>query len=206
MKTEIWQPVKGYEGLYEVSNLGRIKSLNYNHTGKEKILKPANNGWGYLQIVLCRDGKVKHFKVHRLVAIAFLPNPEGLPEVNHKDENKSNNCVENLEWCDVKYNINYGSRNEKSAAAQSKPVEASRFSDFREIEFRFTSTREADRNGYFSSSVSACCRCCYCREGNNKYKGLYWRYADESKNAIMQERQIEIFMNVINNFKEKCLI
>lgn len=180
---EQWRPVKGYEGLYEVSNLGRVKSLNYHRTGVEKILKPSNVGNGYLFVHLSRNGKHKFFLVHRLVAIAFIPNPKGLPEVNHIDEIKTNNCVENLEWASRWYNMHFGTLQERRAASQinhpakSKAVEASRFSDFREIEFRFASTAEAGRNGYSSGAVSTCCRGCFCREGNNKYKNLYWRYA-----------------------------
>ena len=101
---------------------------------------------------------------------------EGLPEINHKDENKINNCVSNLEWVSRWYNNNYGTHNKKVAAAKSKAVEASRFSDFRTIGLRFASTREAGRNGYDYRNVSACCRGCYCSKGNF-YKNLYWRYA-----------------------------
>lgn len=174
MEEEIWKSIKGYEGLYEISNLGRIKSLNYNRTGKEKIIKPQKNKKnGYLQVNLYRNGKRKYSLIHRLVATAFLPNPLELPEVNHKDENPSNNIVGNIEWCDRRYNINYGSRIERT----SKPVEASMFSDFREICLRFSSTAEAKRNDFTKSAVAACCRGCYCREGNNKYRGLYWRFA-----------------------------
>ena len=179
MNTEIWQPVEGYEGLYEVSNLGRVKSLKY---GKEKILKSWNNGKGYLFVSLCRNGKMKHFKVHRLVSTAFIPNPEGLPEINHIDENKSNNCLSNLEWCSHKYNSNYGTRTKRVASVQrndparSKAVEASRFSDFREICLKFPSANEAGRNGYDSSAVSYCCNGCYCSR-RNFYKNLYWRFA-----------------------------
>ena len=180
---EEWRPIKGYEGLYEVSSLGRVKSMNYSHTGKERILKIGKHRGGYLFVILCRNGKRKNFLVHRLVAEAFLPNPNNLPQVNHKDEVKTNNCVSNLEWCDCKYNNNYGTRSERVSASQrndpdkSMAVEASRFSDFRTIELRFASTMEAERNGYFSSNVSACCKWRFCREGNNKYKNLYWRYA-----------------------------
>lgn len=170
---EEWKPVKGFEGLYEISNLGRVKSLWY---GREKILKPEKI-LGYLRVVLCRNGKKKKLFVHRLVAIAFLPNPKGLPEVNHKDENPSNCVVSNLEWCDRRYNVNYGTGTERSTAARSKTVEASKFPDFRTIELRFSSTNEAGRNGYTQTNVAACCRGCFNREGNNKYKGLYWRYA-----------------------------
>lgn len=183
METETWKPVKGYEDLYEASSIGRVKSLNYNHTGVEKILKQVKDKYGYLQVFLCRNGKVKHFLVHRLVAIAFLPNPEGFEQVNHRDEVKTNNCVSNLEWCTPKYNSNYGTHNERSAASRinhpdrSKPVEASKYPDFREICLRFPSTKEADRNGYNHAAVSCCCNGCYHYEGNNKYKNLYWRFS-----------------------------
>lgn len=175
---EQWRPVKGFEGLYEVSNLGRVKSLKYG-----KILKPGMTKDGYLFVILCRNGKMKYFKVHRLVATAFIPNPMDLPEVNHKDENKINNVVSNIEWCSRRYNVNYGSRNERAASARrndparSKAVEASRYSDFRTIELRFASTMEAKRNGYDRGGVSACCRGCYSTHRGNFYKGLFWRYA-----------------------------
>lgn len=177
MQTEIWKPVKGYEGLYEISNFGRVKSLGNDKSRKEKILKPIKDKGGYLYVGLCRDGKGKWFKVHRLVAEAFLPNPEGFEQVNHKDENKSNNCSSNIEWCSHKYNSNYGTRTKRQAAALSKAVEASKFPDFSEICLRFSSTMEAKRNGYDSGSVSKCCRGCFHREGNNRYKNLYWRFS-----------------------------
>ena len=174
MNTEIWQPVEGYEGIYEISNLGRVKSLKY---GVEKILKPVNNGWDYLQVNLCKNGKIKRLYIHRLVAEAFLPNPEGFEQVNHKDENPLNNCIENLEFCTPKYNNNYGSHNKRMAASLSKAVEASKYPDFSEICLRFASTMEAGRNGYDQGAVSYCCRGCFHYKGNNKYKGLYWRFA-----------------------------
>lgn len=178
MKTdEQWRPIKGYEGLYEVSSLGRVKSLNYNHTGAEKIMKPGKDKHGYLLVQLCKDGKIKGLLVHRLVAAAFIPNPNNYPYINHKDETPLNNCIKNLEWCTAKYNTNYGSRNKKIASALSKPVEASKYEDFREICLKFASTNEAGRNGYCQCAVSSCCNGRFHREGNNKYKNLYWRYA-----------------------------
>ena len=102
---EIWKPVRNYEGLYEVSNMGRVKSLNYNRTGKERIMKGLDNGHGYLFVQLCKDGKAKNCRINRLVAMAFIPNPDNLPEVNHKDKIRTNNRVDNLEWCTTQYNI-----------------------------------------------------------------------------------------------------
>ena len=112
---EIWKPIKNYEGLYEVSNLGRIKGVTRYVKGKvgyriqkEKIRKCEVSSNGYLHVLLCKNGKYTTHNVHRLVAGAFIPNPDNLPEINHKDENKENNCVDNLEWCTRKYNMNYG--------------------------------------------------------------------------------------------------
>ena len=104
---EEWRDIKGYEGIYQISNKGRVKSLNYKRTGKEKILSPGKRR-GYFYISLYKKGeKPKNFDIHRLVAQAFLPNPDNLPVVNHKDENKLNNNVENLEWCTFAYNTIY---------------------------------------------------------------------------------------------------
>ena len=114
MKEE-WKDIKGYEGLYQVSNLGRVKSLGNNKSKKEKILDPKPNMYGYKEVRLSKEGKRKPYKVHRLVAIYFIPNPNNYKEVNHKDEDKTNNHVSNLEWCDRKYNINYGTRNKKAS-------------------------------------------------------------------------------------------
>lgn len=109
---EIWKDIAGYEGLYQVSNFGRVKSLNYRKTGKEAILKLriAHKRHNYMDVALTKCGTTKRHKVHRLVAIAFIPNPNNLPQINHKDCDVVNNCVDNLEWCDAKYNINYGDR------------------------------------------------------------------------------------------------
>lgn len=111
---EEWRNVVGYEGLYQISNLGRIKSLRDNHNNpREKIMKQIFDKDGYLKTILSKNKKHKCFMIHRLVAIAFIPNPDNLPQINHKDENKTNNSVENLEWCDHKYNVNYGTCQER---------------------------------------------------------------------------------------------
>lgn len=112
---KIWKDIKGYENLYQVSNTGKIKSLerygNSKSNGKflikEKIRKTTTTTAGYEYVVLANNGKNKTVLVHRLVAETFIPNPENKKCVNHKDENKLNNCVENLEWCDYEYNNTY---------------------------------------------------------------------------------------------------
>ena len=121
-QNEIWKDIEGYEGAYQVSNRGRVKSLNYNRSGKEGILKLGKDKDGYLQVVLCKNSKLKTVKIHRLVAQTFINNPNNLPEVNHKDENKENNCADNLEWCDRKYNMNYRTVKQKIGAANQKNI------------------------------------------------------------------------------------
>jgi hypothetical protein len=120
---EIWKDIEGYEGLYQISNLGRVKSLprivsNHlgSHTSKERILKLQYRKDKYINVHLLKDRIEKIYFVHRLVAKAFIPNPDCLPDINHKDENPSNNRVENLEWCTEEYNMNYGNCIEKRKA------------------------------------------------------------------------------------------
>lgn len=107
---ERWQPIPGYEGLYEVSDQGSIKSLCAGRWGTTKIRKLVPDKDGYLTICLKKDGKYKNVKVHRLVAMAFLPNPNNYPQINHIDEVKTNNNVNNLEWCTSKYNLLYNNK------------------------------------------------------------------------------------------------
>lgn len=120
---EEWHDIVGYEGYYQVSSMGRVKSLErwiQDRFGMkapyripEKILKPVKAPNGYIAVHLAKDGKVYNGRVHRLVAEAFIPNPECLPAVNHKNEDKKDNCVENLEWCSVAYNNDYGTRQQR---------------------------------------------------------------------------------------------
>ena len=151
---EIWKDIEGFEGLYQVSNLGRVKSLNYNHTKKEKILKLQLHGTGYLLVVLYKESKGKIYQVHRLVVQAFIPNLENKPQVNHKDEDKTNNKVENLEWTTRKENCNYRTRNERIAKSQSRPIYGINIKTNERIEF--PSTREAGRSGFDHSHIVDC--------------------------------------------------
>lgn len=120
MFIEEWKDVPGYEGLYQVSSLGRVKKLNYRQTGKERIIKQRVRGKGYMAVSLYNNGQTKDFYVHRLVAEAFIPNPDNLPQVNHKSEVKTDNSVSNLEWCTLLYNINYGTRSKRSATSYKR--------------------------------------------------------------------------------------
>lgn len=117
---EEWRDISGYEGIYQVSNLGRVKMLGNNNANNPEFKKERIKGTVcskgtnyYVFVSLSKNGKSETKKVHRLVAEAFIPNPNNFPQVNHKDENKSNNSVSNLEWCDGKYNSNYGTRTER---------------------------------------------------------------------------------------------
>lgn len=164
----MWKYIDGYEGLYQISDTGEVMNVR---TGK--ILKATPAGAGYLFVNLSKNGDRKNYYIHRLVASAFIPNPLNLPEVNHKDEDKTNNNVENLEFCDHKYNINYGTRNERDARKQSKPVLQYTIDGtfIREWE----SITEAQRNGFHSGTIINCCR------GKKRYKthkGYVWKYKE----------------------------
>ena len=199
---EEYRDIVGYDGLYEVSNEGNVKSLardvEWNGTIRhqpECILKPADDGRGYLFVNLYKDGKVKKHIVHRLVAQAFLDNPDGLPQVNHKDEVKTNNFVfvnkdgsvdyekSNLEWCSHEYNCNYGTRNTRVAEAQTNRTDLSIPVDMLnkqgELIRTFPSSAEAMRwlrdNGFPSASNTHIIQCC---KGNRSTAyGFKWRYA-----------------------------
>lgn len=199
---EIWKDITGYEGYYMVSNLGRVKSLEKTvrcdrgyRIIPEKILKAGIRANGYLIVRLSKDGKEKTYMIHRLVASVFCENPEGYTEVNHKDEDKTNNNVDNLEYCSRSYNCNYGTRNQRVAEKMrgrklseehkkkvaekntnnpklSKPVIA--IHKINGLILKFPSVREAGRStGIPYQSIYKCCK--------GKYKsagGFVWHYAD----------------------------
>ena len=166
---EEWCPIKEYEGLYEVSDWGNVRSIKRNN----KILRPRNVG-GYLQLVLYKNGLKTPKYIHRLVAEAFIPNPDNLPQVNHIDEDTTNNALCNIEWCTADYNTNYGNRNNKVSkklfnGKLSKP--AYQYTLNGELVKIWPSVSEAARNGFNHTSISRCCN------GKIKnYKNYKWSY------------------------------
>ena len=179
-ETEIWRDVVGYEGLYKVSNLGNVKSLRHKKTF---LMKTGQHSNGYLFVRLSNHNKlIKSFLVHRLVSKAFLPNPNNLPQVNHKDEDKTNNRVDNLEWCDAKYNLNFGTVQErkskklskilKNRKDQSKPVLQYDKNDIFINEY--PSIKDAQRKtGVHQGAI-----CRVCRGKLKSTGGFLWKYAD----------------------------
>lgn len=169
---EEWRVIEGFEN-YEVSNLGNVASLNYRHAGKRELLALKADKTGYKKVLLYKEGKRKKISVHRLVAEAFLPRVDGFEFVNHKDENKLNNVVDNLEWCDKAYNNNYGERKEKVFSKLRRPVIGVN-EDGSEVQF--PSVNEAGRRlGKSPGNISSAL--------NGKLKTAYklrWRWANEN--------------------------
>lgn len=186
-KEEIWKDIKEYEGLYQVSSKGRVKSLERDiiykngvkRHKKEKILKAQLNQFGYLRVDLYNKGKRNHLRIHRLVAEAFIPNPENKPEVNHKDEIKTNNCVENLEWMTRKENNNYGTHNERVTKALRNHVAFSKtvaqYTKDGELIKVWQSISEAGRQlGLGTSDISA-----VAQSKRKTCGGFVWKYVEE---------------------------
>ena len=165
---EIYKDIQGYEGKYQISNLGNVYSLITN-----KILKPRLTLDGYYQVDLCKNGVKKHLYIHRLVAQSFLDNPKNYKIVNHKDENSTNNIVSNLEWCNSTYNNNYGNCKRKISEANSIKINQYDLQD--NFIKQWNSMKEASET--LKLSRGNICLCC---EGiRNKTGGYRWRYLDE---------------------------
>ena len=161
--TEIWKDIKGYEGLYKISNYGEVWSV------RKRILLKKCETLGYHCVGLTKNKKRKHFKVHRLVANNFVDNPFNKPCVNHIDENKKNNHYSNLEWVTHKENSNWGTAIERRKTKRSKQIVGINIDNGQIIEF--PSINEAGRNGYHISSI------CLCANGKrSKHKGYKWFY------------------------------
>lgn len=173
---EVWKDIPNYVGLYQISNLGNIKSFKQSlkyHKVHEYLLKPTLANNGYCQVTLYGSTGRKKFLVHRLVAEAFLPNPNNYPQINHKDEDPTNNRVDNLEWCTAEYNNAYGTARIRTIDSKSKPVEQITLEGKPIAIYR--STRIASEllginRGTLKDSIYKGVPCC----------GYYWKFSDHT--------------------------
>lgn len=185
---EIWKDIEGYEGCYQISTMGRIKSIDRYVPRKNgklqhvygRIMIPFDNGRGYKQVYLSKNGISKVHYVHRLVAVHFIENPNNFLEINHKDEDKANNCVDNLEWCTHKYNVNYGTASIRTAIKQSKKVyQYDMEGNLLEI---FPSCISVQRKlGYKQGTISSCCLGVI-----KSHKGFIFKY----ENDVVKHKKI----------------
>lgn len=167
--------VKGYEGLYAVTEDGQVYGYK-----RKKFLKTQNDN-GYTRVTLCKDGQVKRHCVHRLVAEAYIPNPLDLPQVNHKNENKTDNHFSNLEWCTASYNCSYGNRNKKATATKLKNTDGDINKKLKkpvycvELDQTFDSAKTAaEVTGVCASNIGQVCA------GKRKTAGTYhWKYCED---------------------------
>lgn len=190
---EIWRDIKGFENKYQISNYGRVKSLVRNKRLNNQIRKTTISNEGYEKIVLTNKKYTKTFYIHRLVAETFIPNPKKLKEVNHKDEIKTNNYVENLEWCTRKYNINYGKRNNKS----SNTLKENNYNSKQIFQYdlngklikKWKSVTEAANFLKINKSILSN----ICNKNMSFYNGFYWSFIQEDKKIIIAK------INILNN-------
>lgn len=181
---EKWKDIKGYEGLYQISDYGRIKSLSreilqFNKiiVSEEFIMKSKHCKDGYERIILCKEGKYKTFLVHRLVAQAFIQNPNNLPYINHKDENKLNNNANNLEYCTQKYNCNYGNHNKKLINSNKRKKKTLQYDLKGNLIKKWYSASFASKStGIAKCNIIACCNQ---KEHYKTAGGFIWRYENE---------------------------
>ena len=180
-KKEVWKDVVGYEGLYQVSNLGRVKSIdrliNGRYAGhktkaKGQLLNTFTNKTCYVRVALNINQKVNKFSVHRLVAQAFIPNPDNKPQVNHKDETQGNNNVNNLEWVTASENVNYGTRNERMAKTHYKKIKVIYSDDTYEIWESTSYFAREYGNGVLTQGISD-----VLTGRRPKHRGLRFEYA-----------------------------
>lgn len=197
---EIWKDVVGYEGYYEVSNIGRVRRVSRYITGvngvtrfwRGRILKQTTTQDGYLRCILSKNGVSNNKRTHRLVAESFIENQENHPVINHKDENPANNHVDNLEWCSISYNNSYGTRTNRATNSEGFKDRTERHKKAvlkiktnGEIVEKFESLKDAYESNpdYKKASVAACCS-----NRLNTYKGYFWIYESDYSDEELQSR------------------
>lgn len=178
---EVWKDIAGYEGLYEVSNLGRVRSLDryvpHRTFGKKfckgHVMATHINNAGYVTVNLCKHNRYTSYDIHRLVAIAFMENPEGLPEVNHIDENKQNNCIENLEWVTKQQNESHGTKRMRSSEKIKRRIVQYNTDGQIIKEWESPTDAELSISGKITGAIS------HCAKGKTKTAyGYIWRYKE----------------------------
>ena len=200
MQEEIWKDIQGYEGRYQISNLGNVKSLNYRNSKRSQNLVPKVNNYGYKWVELSNGIERKQLLIHRLVALAFIDNPLNYPIINHKDENPLNCTADNLEWCTNKYNVEYSMERHPErfiTVKTSKRFERAK-RDFYKLKTKYSNTHinQFSLKGEFikqwlnfaelkhiknynSTSIKECC------EGKRKTAyGYKWEFADDSVDSL----------------------
>lgn len=162
---EEWKKIKGYEDKYLISNLGEVKVIKTNKILKKELRRD------YWSVQLWKNCKSKHFQIHRLVALHFIDNKNNYQYINHKDENKLNNCIDNLEWCTASYNVNYGTAIQR--AVEKKAISVLQYDKNNNLVAKHFSIMDAERNtGIYNSNIVKCCK------GERKTAGGYvWKYA-----------------------------
>lgn len=170
---EVWKDIEGYEGKYQISNLGNVKSLNYRGQGYAKNLVPKVNNYGRLWVELMKDGVKRQFLIHRLVGMAFIPNPDNLPQINHMDENPRNNRMDNLEWCTGEYNRGQYIKNHPGGRKKINVLPVNQIDSDGNIVKRWNDSRTiTNETGMSQWSITQCC------DGKRKTAyGFRWQYA-----------------------------
>lgn len=189
---EIWKDIQGYEGRYQISSFGRVKALSFWHNNRfggymthEHIINGRISRKGYRYVALQKENEAKEFKVHRLVALHFIQNPHSYPQVNHKDEDKSNNHVSNLEWCTNKYNCNYGTRTDRILVSRGQKRKERHPNRVKKKIIQYDKDGNFIRNwecakdvknelGIDNGDIGKCCK-----GKKNTAGGYKWKYAED---------------------------
>lgn len=206
---EIWKDIDGYEDYYQISSLGNVRSKKRmvickngsKHFYESRVIKHMYSHKGYVVVALSKGSITKEYRVHRLVAIAFLANPLQYEQVNHKDEDKSNNTVENLEWCDVQYNTHYGTRVQRIASKNlndpSRSKEVAMYDKTGVFLKKYPSLCEARRDTNISDRLISSC----CRGYRKSAKGYIFAYANEG--LVKQQKRYRCFLDKLKAKKNK---
>lgn len=196
MNKEIWKDVKGFNGKYQVSSYGRVKSIGHTDSlgryWKSVVLRPAKYRGEYLHVHLTSShSKQVSISVHQLVARAFIPNPNNYPQVNHKDEDPTNNHVDNLEWCTAQYNVNYGHHNYNTSKTLTRDICALDINTG-DVIFMFDCARDHRNLGFAHSYIQQCAK-----HNIKQAYGFHWEFTEN-----VPKEKLDKYMNVLKRCPE----